>query len=723
MTLCLVMVIMVSAADVRHYTVNDGLATSEVRQLLELPNGQIFANCEGTFCIFNGRRFVSLLCDRSLAQPLSGHNDSYGYVWQGDSLLWLHDFYRTYLFDTRTRMFRKAAGNPKFNIHHSRNITPSFGNDTAQIITKATATLTDRQGGLWIGTRQRGIYYIPPRRQKAWSGQNAAFAMTTDAVRDSKGNLWKCSPGGIDCYHDGKLAGHYDKSNVKGLVHDKAGFVTELSDGRLLLCNLLNVLGYFDPTQRTFTILNQRLPEIERHRHIVGACQLTQRGLVAVYTQNGCFLLDTKACRTSRPKWAKAVERYSDKYNCMLLDRNNRLWVGTQNGLFVCHGDSCRRIAGMTNDCIRSLVEDAQGDVWAATSSAISRVTPTVLNYGVADGIPAVAMGERKACRLDDGRLVFGCDGGVVTFRPEWLAVDKRPLPVVLTAMSVNGQTVESDRWKHLTLQHNENYLRFEFSALNYATPTHTRYRYRLQGFDKRWLYTDDGTGLAQAVYNAVPPGRYVFEAQAAIDDGKWGRPLSMAVVICPPWWLTWWAKATYLLLLCGIVAYALHVFLRRRKAIMERENDDRVNRLFELREKARHQFAVSTRITADTISVNSEEKAFMATMLKAIEEHIDDEDYNVDQLARDVAVSRTNLYKRLQNMLGITPADFIRNVRLKRAARFLADTQLSIADIASRVGFATVRNFSTQFKKLFGVTPSEYRGQRPYGGSGKASS
>lgn len=70
------------------------------------------------------------------------------------------------------------------------------------------------------------------------------------------------------------------------------------------------------------------------------------------------------------------------------------------------------------------------------------------------------------------------------------------------------------------------------------------------------------------------------------------------------------------------------------------------------------------------------------------------------------------NLYGKLRNMLGISPADFIRNVRLKRAAQLLTDNPtLSINEVSARVGFSTPRNFSTQFKKMFGVLPSEYRG------------
>ena len=153
-----------------------------------------------------------------------------------------------------------------------------------------------------------------------------------------------------------------------------------------------------------------------------------------------------------------------------------------------------------------------------------------------------------------------------------------------------------------------------------------------------------------------------------------------------------------------------MNLYLIRRRRKLEAENDERVNHLFELREEARHQFAVNVSIDAAKISVNIEEEKLMQDLLKAVEAHIDDKDYNVDQMARDVLTSRTNLYKKMQNMLGITPTDFIRNVRLKRSAQLLATTQLTVNDISARVGFATPRNFSTQFKKMFGGMPSKYR-------------
>jgi AraC-like DNA-binding protein len=317
-------------------------------------------------------------------------------------------------------------------------------------------------------------------------------------------------------------------------------------------------------------------------------------------------------------------------------------------------------------------------------------------------------MMDRAACLTDDGLLVFAVGGGMaVAFRPDDLIGKEKPLPVVLTRIEINGEHVQ--KLPH-SLPYTQNYLTFQFSTLNYATPSHDRYRYRLRGLEREWNICSDGSGLCIAEYKALPPGNYTFEVQAATASGEWGPVTKQTFVICQPWWFTWWAKMLYCLMVLTIGGWLIALYLKKKKAKMEYENDQRVNRLFELREEARHQFAESASIAPGKITINAEEEKMVTQMLKAIEAHIDNEQYNADQLARDIAISRASLYKKMQTILGITPTDFIRNVRLKRAAQLLADTQLSINEIAGRVGFVTARNFSSQFKKMFGVTPSEYR-------------
>jgi len=692
----------------RHWTVADGLATGEVQQIAELPNGQMLVNCEGVFCLSNGQSFDVVPCDQRLAYHLTQYANSYGQLWQGDSLLWLRDFYRIYLFNARQHIFISDIGS-----YLSDEILKHLTSDAVDTplptgeqfliidsihVLDVTVAITDRQGGLWIGTRTNGIVYQAPYRIKPeiHTGNDPLIGRARGA----------------------------------SLRSGQTMFVIQLHDGRQLRCDSLCHLAYAQPGHTTIS-LNAKLPVLNQYRFMVGACPL-DGDWVAVYTQNGAFLLDTKADTLAPFPNASEIERYSNKYNCMLKDPEGHLWVGTQNGLFSLTPDPkphplspspksegeaysgegsnylCQRVAGLANNCIRSLVLDADGYVWAGTSYGISRVTPSVINLGVDDGIPATSMMDRAALLLDDGRLVFAAGGGLaVSFRPHELVGKEKPLPVVITKMTVNGEAVLSDTQ---SLSYTQNNLTFYFSTLNYATPSHDCYRYRLRGLENEWNLCGDGKGLEMANYKALPSGDYTFEVQASTASGEWGPITEQSIFIRPPLWLTWWAKIIYALAaLMGLMGL-MSLYLRKKRARLIAENDARVNHLFELREAARHQFAESANIDPDKITINAEEEKLVASMLKAIEAHIDDEHYNADLLARDVAMSRASLYKKLQTMLGITPTDFIRNVRLKRAAQLLADTQLSINEIADSVGFATPRNFSTQFKKMFGVTPSEYR-------------
>ncbi|MCR5181052.1 MAG: helix-turn-helix domain-containing protein [Bacteroidaceae bacterium] len=684
----------------RRWTVTDGLPTGEIRQIIELPNGQMLVNCEGVFCLSNGQTFDACSCDQSCAYPLPHFNDSYGHIWQGDSLLWLRDLYHIYLFDARNYRFRTDIRAVLSDTLQQRLLSASadapvptasqFRVIDSLDVQDVTVATPDRQGGLWIGTLNSGIVYQPPRRvmPEIHTGSDTLIGLARGAT----------------------------------LRVGSTTFVVPLPDGRVLRCDSLCHLNYALPESPQRQPLAEQLPALRNYRIMVGACPLDERW-VAIYTQNGIFRLDIQADTLAPFPCAEEIERHSNKYNCLLKDSLGRLWVGTQNGLFCLSPNpdvqnatssyTCRRVEGLINNCIRSLVVDADGRLWAGTSYGISRITPAIINLGTDDGFPAIAMMDRAAVLLPDGRLVFAAGGGLaVAFQPRELIGSEEPAPVVVTTTIINGERVQQ---LPAVLSHSQNYITFEFSTLNYATPSHDRYRYRMRGLENEWNFCNDGLGLVRVSYKALSPGDYVLEVQAASASADWGPRTEIPFTITPPWWLTWWAKFCYILLTLAGVVSLINLYLSKRKAKLERENEQRVNRLFELREEARHQFAESVNIAADKISINAEEEKMVENMLQAIKEHLDDETYNADQLARDLAMSRASLYKKLQTMLGITPTDFIRNVRLKRAAQLLAETSLNINEIAAQVGFATPRNFSTQFKKMFGMTPSEYR--EPSGG------
>ena len=306
----------------RHWTATDGLPTGEVHQIVELPNGQMLVNCEGVFCLSDGKGFQTIPCDYTRAYRLPHFSSGYRQLWQGDSLLWLRDFYRIYLFDARTRSFRYDI--TKENIDELADFEIS------------TVVLTDRQGGLWEGSMQNGIQYTPPARHQTIliEGDNPTIALARSTL-DSQGRIWHCWKDGVVC-ENGSEWTRYHSGNVTSLPFDRTTFVTELSRDRYLLCDSFCILGYFYPQRMEFVCLNDRLPALNSYRHFVGACPVDAKW-VAVYSQNGAILLDTEADTLAPFPCAGEIERFSTKYNCIVRDTKGCLWVGTQNGLFKTH--------------------------------------------------------------------------------------------------------------------------------------------------------------------------------------------------------------------------------------------------------------------------------------------------------------------------------------------------------------------------------------------------
>ena len=102
-------------------------------------------------------------------------------------------------------------------------------------------------------------------------------------------------------------------------------------------------------------------------------------------------------------------------------------------------------------------------------------------------------------------------------------------------------------------------------------------------------------------------------------------------------------------------------------------------------------------------------ENEFIKRVTKCIEDHLG-ETYSVEQLAADLNMERTGLYKRLTQIIDCSPQMFIRSVRLHRACHLLRNTSDSITDIARIVGFSTPSYFVRCFKDEYGCTPKEWR-------------
>ena len=107
--------------------------------------------------------------------------------------------------------------------------------------------------------------------------------------------------------------------------------------------------------------------------------------------------------------------------------------------------------------------------------------------------------------------------------------------------------------------------------------------------------------------------------------------------------------------------------------------------------------------------ALDSGDERFMRLTMKVVEKNLAERGFDVQALAHGVMVSRRQLFRKFKALLDCTPNVFIRNMRLKRAAELLSESQLSILDVTFAVGFSDPKYFRTVFRRHFGMLPSRY--------------
>ena len=134
-----------------------------------------------------------------------------------------------------------------------------------------------------------------------------------------------------------------------------------------------------------------------------------------------------------------------------------------------------------------------------------------------------------------------------------------------------------------------------------------------------------------------------------------------------------------------------------------------RVENLMESRHKLHEHFGKASQLYPRDIATNQTDAQFLRRAMDLVEEHMADLEFDVEMMARKLAVSRRQLFRKLRAAAGCTPNVFIRALRLKRAAQLLGDSQMTVTEITYAVGFSDLKYFRDIFREQYGVPPGEY--------------
>ncbi|WP_308990428.1 helix-turn-helix domain-containing protein [Mariniflexile litorale] len=439
---------------------------------------------------------------------------------------------------------------------------------------------------------------------------------------------------------------------------------------------------------------------------------------------------------------------YKNKtYNTLFSDSRNWVWAGTSDGLKLFTpedqtGKTFHVEDGLVNNSVYAIIEDKHKQLWVTTSNGISKINVDTnsqeiyfTNFNYFDGTLSGEYLNSSALESKDGTLFFGGIDGFNTLSPNHISVPDLPFKPLLRSIRVHGNKIEHQRIygkkvllsqatpfvKDITLNYNDNFLAFDFASLNYINPEKTYYRYQMEGVDEDWVALQPGHASGKLLtisYTNLEPGAYSLNVMSSNKVDVWqGKAHKIDITIQPPWWKSTAAYISYLIAFILITSGTLYFYLRYTKEKIEQHHREeilllRIRNLIDQR-KAFEDIQEKQEEIGDSTAEEQFQKpadiAFLNKAIEFVEKNINIPGYTVEELSSDLNMERTGLYKKLTKLLEESPSLFIRNLRLKKAEQLLLEGDLTIAEIADRVGFSSSSYLSKCFREVYGYNPSKY--------------
>ena len=310
---------------------------------------------------------------------------------------------------------------------------------------------------------------------------------------------------------------------------------------------------------------------------------------------------------------------------------------------------------------------------------------------------------------LPDGRTIFGLQNGAFTIRREDIKKSTFVPPIALTGLSIENRQTEYTINAHdtLVLTPSERNILLRFAALDYSAENQIQYAFRLGNESEAWnqIGNDHSITLLD-----LKPGTYQLQIRSTNSDGVWvDNVRSLTIIVKPTFWETRWAQLLYAILLVLLVWGILHT---RRYIISLKRNQQELHEAYLAllnTQKATENDLVEVEKQPAKPQMKPEDELFMQRAMKFIEEHIGDSNINIGDMADATATSRSGLNRKMKMLLGVTPLDFIREARIRKACSMLKDGA-TVNDVAYKCGFSDPKYFGKCFKAETGMTPTEYK-------------
>lgn len=477
----------------------------------------------------------------------------------------------------------------------------------------------DRDGNLWVGTKDGALYLYNKKMQNmghltsagtiSHSGDNmdgVAYSVT----QDHNGVIW-IGTKGAGLIRAVKSGGRYQltrycykKDDLYSLSDDNIYCVFEDHCHRLWIATYGGGINYMVYRNGQASFINYRnnlkgypIDQCYRARYITDDHQHH----LYVATTSGAVVFNENF---SKPEDVRFSYYYRQPGVATTLSNNDVHWVyttrkgitflatfgGGLDRLIAADGKNakfkCYTIKdGLPSDVLLSMREDNLGCLWISTENGITKFDPTTEqfeNYSDYSSVFKAQFNEAASFKLQDGSMVFGTNSGIFFFNPAHTRksnykpfISFSHLQIANRIVSPNDEGYDSslpvnlDYLNLLKLSHKQNTITIRYAALDYKNPGNIQYAYKLEGFDNDWSYVDK---QRQATYTNLPKGTYVFKVKSTNSDGVWvNNERMLKIQVLPSFWETPWAYILYFLIIVIIIfisVYLLFTFYRLKNEV-----------------------------------------------------------------------------------------------------------------------------------------------------------
>ena len=459
----------------------------------------------------------------------------------------------------------------------------------------------DAHGGILVGTRQGLLRYSLSESKLSFEAGLPRNLRCNGLTKDSRQRIWLSSVEALFCIQNGKSRSYPVRDVAK---------VFEAPDKKLYICSYIDGLCLLNPDTGEL----KKIEESEgRQINSVSQIRNYKEGMLIGICNLGLFTYDYKKQVLTAPvfKDKKAWQDFYDlhHYSDLYVDSRNLIWLATQDGLIVWNpkNEEIRMFYmenGLVNNSIQAISEDRHHVMWITTSYGIScvnvvqeggRTEYSFSNFNHSDGVIEREFLERSVYVTKDDVILMGGIDGFNEFRINKLPSVKQDMKPLFVNFHLFGKKVEMDKaydgnvllsepvsaTQKIILNYDQNFVSFDFSALNYINRSQTHYRYRLTGLDKEWHEIVSPTGTGTASYANLPPGTYDLEVYAANNSKQWGSNCAtIQIIVKDPYWKTPLAYFIYCLLIALSIYWALYSYLRMNKRKLQKAQEEELNQM-----------------------------------------------------------------------------------------------------------------------------------------------